>query len=239
MVKKTFLLALLIFLFNGKGIYSQQEDQMKETESKVPELEQFHEIIYPIWHTAYPAKDCAALRNYVGEVNLLAEKIYSAKLPGILRDKQDKWNTGIGEFKESIDEYNIQAAGQSDSLLLTAAEELHSKYEMLVRIIRPVSKEVDEFHQQLYVIYHTYLPSKDYKKILSVSSKLVEKSEAISKMKISGKLEAKSEKINTAALDLLKAAKELNSLGKAANGKKVELAVEKVHAKYQKLEELF
>ncbi|MCL5031175.1 MAG: hypothetical protein M1480_19400 [Bacteroidetes bacterium] len=239
MIKKIFLLVVLIVLFVGKNIFSQHEDQMKETESKVPELEQFHEVIYSIWHTAYPEKDYAALRSYAGEVNSLAEKIYSARLPGILRDKKAKWEKGIDEFKKSVNGYDSKAAGKDDAALLKAAEVLHSKYEMLVRVIRPVSKEVDEFHQQLYVIYHTYLPNKDYKKILSVSGKLVEKAEAISKMKISQKLEAKAEKINSAATDLLKATKDLDSLKKTTKGKDINLAVEKVHSKYQSLEELF
>ncbi len=239
MIKKIFPLVFLMFLFIGKSIFSQHEDQTKETESKVPELEQFHDVIYPIWHTAYPAKDYAALRSYVGEVSSFAEKIYSAKLPGILRDKKAKWEKEIAAFKGSVSEYNSKVAGKDDAALLKASEDLHSKYEMLVRVIRPVSKEVDEFHQQLYVIYHTYLPNKDYKKILSVSDKLVEKAKAISQMKIPQKLEAKSEKINSAASDLLTAAKELNSLKKTAKEKDVNLAVEKVHSKYQSLEELF
>lgn len=58
-------------------------------------------------------------------------------------------------------------------------------------------------------------------------------------MKISQKLEAKAEKINSAATDLLKATKDLDSLKKTTKGKDINLAVEKVHSKYQSLEELF
>ncbi len=221
------------------NLFSQHEIKIAETESKVPELEQFHEIIYSIWHTAYPAKDCAALRSYTKEVNILSEKINSAKLPGILRDKKAKWEKGLIEFKKSVDEYNKQADGTNDAALLKAAEELHSNYEILVRIIRPVSKEIDEFHKVLYVIYHTYLPNKEYDNIHSASSNLLTKAEAITKAKIPSKFESKSEKIKSAATDLLDAVKSLSSLDKSIATGDIDAAVENIHTKYQKLEELF
>ena len=145
MVRKIFLVGLCFVFSISFNLFSQQEMKVAETESNIPELEQFHEIIYPIWHTVYPAKDYAALRSYAKEVNNLSKKIYSAKLPGILRDKKTKWEKGLIEFKKSVAEYNKQADGTNDAALLKAAEGLHSNYEMLVRIIRPVSKRLTNF----------------------------------------------------------------------------------------------
>ena len=55
-----------------------------ETSSNVPELIEFHDVIYLIWHEAYPDKDYEALRNFVNDVNEYANKLYDAQLPGIL-----------------------------------------------------------------------------------------------------------------------------------------------------------
>jgi hypothetical protein len=74
----------------------------QETESAVPELAAFHEVIYPIWHTAYPDKDIAMLKSLVPQVNELAAKVFSAQLPGILRDKQAKYDAGLAEFRKSV-----------------------------------------------------------------------------------------------------------------------------------------
>ncbi len=134
----------------------------QETESAVPELAAFHEVIYPIWHTAYPAKDIAMLKSLVPQVNELAGKVFAAKLPGILRDKQAKYDAGLAEFRKSVEAYNAAAKGTDDKALLDAAEVMHAKYEMLVRAIRPVLKEMDEFHKALYVVYHKDLPAKDW-----------------------------------------------------------------------------
>ena len=239
MKKSILTYVFAFFLFSGINVLCQQEEQIKETDSRVPELEKFHEIIYPIWHTAYPEKDYAALKSYVQEVNELADSIYNAKLPGILRDKKEKWDKGVSEFRSSVEEYEKQAKGNDNDALLKAAEKLHADYEMLIRIIRPVLKEVDQFHQLLYVIYHTYLPGKEYKKIISVSGELAEKAEAITKANLPKKFESKKEKIDTAAKELLTAVQQLGRLKDDSEGKAIEASVENLHAKYQSLEEIF
>ena len=93
------------------GIPAQEKAAAQETSSSVPELEAFHEIIYPIWHTAYPEKNIAALKSYVPRINELAAKIYTAKLPGILREKNAVWTAGVDKLKQAVDAYNTAAKG--------------------------------------------------------------------------------------------------------------------------------
>ena len=207
----------------------------QETESTVPELSAFHEVIYPTWHTAYPEKDYAALRNYAPEVKSGAEKIYAAKLPGILHERQAKWDQGVAELKKTVDAYLAAAAGTDDAALLAAAENLHSRYEMLVRIIRPVLKEVDEFHKVLYVVYHKYLPAKDYAKIKEAAADLTARAGAITKATLPKRLEAKTEAFRKAADELYLATKALAE----APDTSMAAAVEIVHTKYQALEKVF
>ncbi len=239
MNKSLFQIILLIYLAITINLTAQETHQPGETESNVPELSAFHEVMYPIWHTAYPDKDYAALRNYVDEINTLAEKIYAAELPGILRDKKEKWDEGVEEFKKSVVDYNEKAAGDDDAALLKAAEEMHTKYEMLVRIIRPVLKEVDEFHKVLYVIYHYYLPEDEFDNIRSVSDDLLQKAEDITKASLPKRLETKTEKYKEAAEGLLNSVQELVQLLEGDDNAQIADAVEDMHTKYQTLEEIF
>lgn len=211
----------------------------QETESAVPELSAFHEVIYPIWHTAYPDKDIALLKSLVPQVDELAAKVYVAKLPGILRDKQDKWDAGLAEFRKSVEAYDAAAKGSDDKALLDAAEALHAKYEALVRTIRPVLKEMDEFHKVLYVVFHTDLPAKNWEAIRAAAPELKAKAEAIVPAKLSTRLQAKSEPFAKAADELVKAATVLAGLGPKADGAAVEQAVLKLHSRYQELEKIF
>lgn len=243
MLKKLNSLILSILLLFSLNVIAQEHqecaDDQKETESKVVELDAFHEVIYPIWHTAYPEKDYNALRSYLPEVNKLADAIYKAKLPGILRDKTAKWKEGVKAFKKSVDDYNKACEGTDNEALLKAAEEMHAKYEMLVRIIRPVLKEVDAFHKVLYVIYHKYLPDKKYNEISKVSNDLKVKAEAITKAKLSKRLESRTEAFNKASEELLQSVDKLIKVSKSKKGKAIEDAVEEMHTKYQNVEKIF
>jgi hypothetical protein len=211
----------------------------QETESAVPELAAFHEVIYPIWHTAYPAKDIAMLKSLVPQVNELAGKVFAAKLPGILRDKQARYDAGLAEFRKSVEAYNAAAKGTDDKALLDAAEVMHAKYEMLVRAIRPVLKEMDEFHKALYVVYHKDLPAKDWASVRAAAPDLKAKADAVTQAKLPARLEAKAEAFAKASGELAKAAGVLAGLGAKADGAAVEQAVLKLHARYQELEKIF
>jgi hypothetical protein len=208
----------------------------QEAESSVAELAAFHEVIYPIWHTAYPDKDYAALRKFAPEVKSGAEKIYAAKLPGILRDRQAKWDQGVAELRKSVDAYLAAASGSNDEALLGAAEAFHARYEMLGRAIRPALKEVDDYHKVLYVIYHKYLPAQDYGRIKAVSGDLAAKAEAITKAALPKRLEPRTERFRKTSAELLEATK---GLAAASAGPDMAAAVEAVHAKYQALEKIF
>ena len=213
--------------------------QSEETESTVPELTAFHEIIYPIWHTAYPEKNYEALREFVPEINSLANDLYKASLPGILRDKKAKWEAGLEELKKAVKDYNEAASGEDNEGLLNAAEALHAKFEMMVRIIRPVLKEVDEFHKVLYIVYHKYLPNKEFDKIGSVSQDLIQKAEAITKAQLPQRLAAKSAAFSAAAQELMTAAKALGEECKSHDPEAIEKAVDVLHTNYMNLEKIF
>lgn len=229
------LWAVALVLFAAAAVAAPAQ----ETESAVPELSAFHEVIYPIWHTAYPDKDIAMLKSLVPQVDELAAKVYAAKLPGILRDKQAKYDTGLAEFRKSVEAYDAAAKGADDKALLDAAEALHAKYEMLVRTIRPVLKEMDDFHKVLYVVFHTDLPAKNWEAVRAAAPDLKAKAEAIPQAKLSTRLQPKAEAFAKAAGELVKATDVLAGLGPKADGAAVEQAVLKIHSRYQDLEKIF
>jgi hypothetical protein len=239
MKKRVFSAYLVWLLIAAAAPVFPQAAQPQETESAVPELSAFHDIIYPIWHTAYPEKDIAALKSYVPQVNELAAKIYAVKLPGILREKEAVWHAGVVKFKASVEAYSAAATGTDDQAMLSAAEALHMRYEMLVRAIRPVLPEMDAFHKVLYVVYHKSLPGKDWDSVRRAAPELRAKAEAVTKAKLPKRLEAKAEMFKSAAAALFEAAAELEALGTSGSGAALDKAVIKIHTKYQALEKIF
>ncbi len=238
MTKRSRLLIAAVAALAVLGAWAQEKaPATSETEGTVPELTAFHEIIYPIWHTAYPEKDIAALKSYVPKINELAANVYAAKLPPILHEKEAKWQAGLAEFRKAVDAYGAAAKGTDEQALLNAAESLHMRYEMLVRAIRPVLPEMDEFHKVLYVVYHKDLPDKKWDEVRKAAPVLLSKAEAVAKAQLPKRFEAKSADFQAASAALVEAAREL--AGTANDGPALEKAVNKVHAKYEALSKIF
>jgi hypothetical protein len=232
-LRSSFAIALAVFAAAALAAPAQ------ETDPSVPALSAFHEVIYPIWHTAYPDKDIAMLKSLTPQVNELAAKIYEAKLPGILREKQAKYDDGLAKFRAAVEAYGAAAKGSDDKALLDAAEVLHARYERLVRTLQPVLPEMETFHKVLYVVYHTDLPAKNWTAVRAAAPDLKTKAEAVAAAKLPASRAAKAEDFTKAAGELLKAADALAGLGDKADGAAVEAAVQKLHSRYQELEKVF
>ncbi len=235
-------LCLILLFFINQISFSQVKIDSSEITSSVPELTDFHEIIFPIWHTAYPAKDINALKGFVPQIKASMDEINKAVLPGILKDKEILWKNQLQQLNVAAENYYKAAGGNDDEAMLTAAEALHHNFEMMNRVIRPVLKEMDDYHQILYIIYHKLYPDKKYDEIATYMDSLVERADAIRKSpqdKLKKRLGDNISKFDPAANELYDATV---ALKEALNGndimKKSE-AVQYMHSMYQKLEALF
>lgn len=221
----------------------QQKKVVSEAELKaeVPELVQYHKVIYKLWHSFWPNKDIGGIVQSFEDIRKGANNIKNAKLPGILRDKKKLWDENVERLIGIVNEMS-EAIDNGDSvLILKKAEELHSQYEKLVRIVKPVIKELGEFHQILYVLYHYYVPEYNVKKIKETAPELRNKAEKL-------KEERLLEKIKSSARDEFKVRvnklyDEVLSFVELVEGnfdaKSVKRKIEKVHSSYQAVEKLF
>ncbi|MCU0236823.1 MAG: hypothetical protein MUC72_07030 [Acidobacteria bacterium] len=166
-------------------------------------------------------------------------RINAAVLPGILRDKKVAWDKALAEFNKAVAAYKAAVDGTNDQALLDAAELLHMRFEMQVRVIRPVAREVDAYHKVLYVVFHKYLPERKFADICAVAPDMAVKAEAITRATLSRRLEARIEAFQSAAARLLAETKLLEAAGKACLEKDIVALVDTVHSAYQALEKVF
>ena len=179
-------------------------------------------------------------KQLLPEVNAGVEKIYAAKLPGILRDKEKEWNDGLDKLRTSVADYNKACEENNEAGMLTSAEELHSNFEMLVRIVKPVTKEVDEFHKVLYMIYHHYGPNKNTEELSKAIDDLQMRADELKNCVLPKWATDKKDEFAKAADELYTSTKELKELKDSkADEKLLNAGIEKVHTNYQKLEALF
>jgi hypothetical protein len=216
-----------------------QAQATHEVSTSVPELTTFHDVIMPMWHTAYPAKDYAALRKIAKDVEAGVAKIAAAKLPPILHEKQAAWDKGVAELKAAAAGYAKAAAGTDDKALLLAAENLHTLYEAQGQIIRPVVPEMNEFHQTLYVVQHTYVPEKKWGEVCKMSGDLQSKAEALAKVTLPKRVEAKGEAFKKETGQLVADAKSLVAACKANQPAGIEKATGTLHSRYESLGKIF
>jgi hypothetical protein len=239
-MKNKINLILILTLLLALPLFSQDDEHSSEVNSSVPELFEFHEVIYPIWHTAYPEKNYEMLKEMVTAVNSGAEKIYSVQLSGILRDKEEEWNKGVTKLRSSVENYIQAMEGNDEAEMLSAAEVLHSDYEMLVRIVKPVTKEVDEFHKVLYMIYHHYWPNKNMEEFGKAVDDLAIRADELANCVLPKWASDKAEPFAEQSQKLYDSTKNLKALKDSdTDNAQLEKAIEDVHDNYVALEGLF
>jgi hypothetical protein len=230
-----FALAFMLISTGFSGFAQTPADAV----AQVPALDAFHEVIAQIWHEAFPNKDAATLRKLAPEVEKGIAKVAAAPLPGILREKKAAWEEGVKKLQSAGTEYKAAAAAKDDAKLLSAAETLHSRFEGLMRAIRPALKELDDFHATLYMLYHRYLPKYEINKIKSSAAELKRKMAALNAAQLPERLKQKDAEFQTARMQLSKSIDSLAVEIKTNQKKAIQAAIESVHSKYQALDKVF
>lgn len=210
-----------------------------ELEARVEVLSDFHEVIFQIWHTAWPEKNVGMLVELLPQVKHYSDTLSRVTLPGILRDKQGAWDEGTASLKKVVVEYEAASAPVDSARLLDAAERLHAQYEALVRTIRPVTRELDQFHQVLYMIYHHYWPGRDLERLAPAVDSLKVKMAALSASTLPGRLKEKEAAFASAKKSLAGAVEKLAASDAGSNPEKFASDLERVHGEYQALERVF
>lgn len=210
-----------------------------ETEARVPALTAFHEVVYPLWHEAWPKKDVDALVALAPKVDAGVAAIANAELPGILRDKKATWASAVERLKAIGSEYASASAKKDGPALLAAAENLHSQFERMVRIVRPVLKELEAFHGTLYVLYHRQLDPFALEAVTQSVRTLDDKMVPLAAAALPERLKAKAEAFLTARGALSAAVDEAVATLGRKDEKEIRAAVELLHTRYQELEKVF
>jgi hypothetical protein len=236
-MKKLAHFIFFTILFTPLAIFPQTQDEVK---AEVPDLKAFHSVIYKLWHNAWPEKDIALMAELVPEIEKGVEKVQKAQLPGILREKKPRWEEGVKGLTEVLKEYKMAIASKDTQKILDAGEKLHAQYEGMVRMLRPVLKEVDEFHKVLYPLYHYYMPEYKRDKIMASAVEMDAKMDSLRKAELPERLRAKGKDFNRSVEELARAVKYFVKVAKEIDDEKtVTDAIKDLHTKYQQLEKVF
>lgn len=211
----------------------------EETTRSVPELDAVHEVMVPMWHDAWPARDYDAIRTSVEDFEPLLTALEGAQLPGILQDEQARWDEQKALLMGTFQGMQAAAADGNDEELLAHAEALHMNYEGLVRIVRPLVPELDEFHQHLYGLYHYYAPGYDLEKMRKAVDSMSAVMPRLQAVQLPERLADKQEAFDAAVTRLGGEIAVLLMAMEDPDREEVLAAMEEVHTAYQAVEAVF
>lgn len=236
---KSFLFILVFSVFTI-GLFPQQTDSSDEVISNLPELDEFHEVVQQMWHDAYPNKDVKMLKDLLPLIQTSVEKIYKVELPPLLNESKEKWDQNVEQLRNSSEKYKQAIEENDEDKLLEATGEIHSEYEMFVRIVTPVTKEIGEFHKMLFKIYDIYLPNNNMNKLDSAIDELVVLADSLMNSKLPKWAEDKKNDFILAADNLFNSTLDLQKLKNSeATKDQIENAVEVVDVNFKNLVALF
>jgi hypothetical protein len=225
----------ILFLLSEGAVLRGYPQGTDESTARVPALDSFHEIIFKIWHEAWPAKNVSMLRQLAPDVEKGISAVASAQLPGILREKQGAWREGVRNLQAAGSEYQAAVAAKDDARLLKAAESLHSRFEALMRITQPALPELEQFHSALYMLYHHYLPENNLKQIRLSAADLKEKMTALNSATLPQNLRQRQPEFQSVRAKLSKSVDDLEATVQSNDEKLIKEKIETLHSNFEAL----
>ena len=238
------ILILVMLVCAGLGLaaapaLAQPAPKPEDLKASVPALDAMHEVIMPLWHDAWPNKDVKTMAALLPAIEKHFAAVNKAELPMILRDKRAAWVSGLDDMKQTVAAYKAAVAAGDNDALLKAAEKLHTQYEALVKIVRPVLKEMEDFHATLYVLYHyqtkPFQPEKAAESIRTLRVKM----DTLNNATLPDRLKAKTETFNAQRARLSQSIDDVIALLESKDESKIWPAIEMMHTQYENLERIF
>jgi hypothetical protein len=233
------LSAVLGLVACGGRSRSASEVPESDVKAEVAAFDAVHDLVYPLWHDAFPRKDYAEIQELVPQFEPLLAAVDTVLLPGILRDKQAAWDEQKAKMMASFDGLRQAASANDRPGMLKYAEAFHMDYETLGRVVRPVVPELDAFHQELYKLYHYYLPAYDVARIREAVAAMREKMPALQAARLPARLAEKQGAFDEGVTALGEKLQALATDMDQPSRKGVREGVEQVHSAYEAVEKLF
>jgi hypothetical protein len=205
---------------------------------EVPALTAFHEVIFQLWHRAWPEKDAQMMKDLLPQVREGVAAVAEAELPGILRDRRGDWDDGVAALRDALNAYERAAATNNAQGLADAVEALHARFEGLVRITRPAMPELDAYHVELYRIFHYFLPGRDLDSLRTGSARLAARGAGLATLDIPPRFAAIADTLRGEFAVLADRSAALDKAARDGEWPRIESAVGSVHDQYVKVEGL-
>ncbi len=169
-----FWVSLLCFLISSiflAGCGKDAETEKKQalaTQMKRPQVQgikEFHEVLYPVWHSYLPEGNFQSIRNAIPEFKKATEMLMETELPQYYHTVKDDFENKKQNLALAVEKLDSVSQTGDDKQLPKAIEDMHTAFEQMARVLAPRIRELDEFHLVLYPLWHEALPNQDYQAV--------------------------------------------------------------------------
>lgn len=162
------VLIISIFLAGCEKKSEIKDEQLPVTEMKRPKIDgmtEFHEVLYPVWHSYLPDGDYQSIRQAIPEFKRTTGILMETELPQYYHTVKDDFEAKRQNLALAVEELESVAQSGDDKKLAKAVEGMHTAFERMARVLAPRIRELDEFHLVLYPLWHQAMPNKDYQAV--------------------------------------------------------------------------
>jgi len=210
---------------------------VKDTTDKLAmALEDFHSVLAPMWHEAYPIKDFKSIREQAPMFRQKLMALIVIPAPdNMTQEKREAFFTKRQELAFYVDQYEKAAADSTDSALAASFEKMHWGYEELDKVFMVEIKQLDSFHETLYYLWHKALPAKDYKAVKSTMPVLKAEMDSLMLVKLPGSCYDIKEDFEAKRTALKDAVYQLVDICQKGTNKQIDDALALMHEKFMDL----
>jgi uncharacterized membrane protein YheB (UPF0754 family) len=136
-MKEYYILIVMLF-FVTIGVFSQEHGntttEVKKEKLTIKEVDDFHTLLHPLVHDAYPANDYATIRTALPELVKSAKAIRSATLPKDFTSRKKFKQTSEKLFKE-LSGLNRKKDTMPDKEFGEQFMKMHDTFEKIMQIL--------------------------------------------------------------------------------------------------------
>jgi hypothetical protein len=118
----------------AEKLHSQFEGLMRVTRPALKELDDFHSVLYMLFHHYLPNNDMKSVRTSAAELKQKMTALNSAKLSERLKQKEDQFQSARKKLSDSVDALESAAGTNADQKIKDAVNVLHSNYQALEKV---------------------------------------------------------------------------------------------------------
>jgi len=241
------VLSLLLSLLFFAGCAKETETEIKEekapiTEMKKPKVEgirEFHEVLFPVWHTYFPEGDFKSIRQAVPEFKRTMGILMKVELPQFYHNVKEDFENKRQDLNLAVEKLESVAQSGDDKMLAKAVEDMHTAFERMARVLAPRIKELEDFHLVLYPLWHQAMPKKDYQGIKEAIPSLQAKMDALMKAQLREKFKGIETQFVEKRDKLNETVSELADVCQKNEDQKIIDKLTQMHEAYRSLDEVF